>query len=65
MKPHLLLSAVLALWGDSALAAPIAKVTETDVCVYGGTSGGVAAAVQAARMGKSVADGSSGDAMIT
>jgi hypothetical protein len=28
--------------------------TEADVCVYGGTSGGVAAAVQAARMGKSV-----------
>ena len=27
----------------------------TDVCVYGGTSGGVIAAVQAARMGKSVA----------
>jgi hypothetical protein len=31
-------------------AAP--KVIETDVCIYGGTSGGVAAAVQAARMGK-------------
>lgn len=28
---------------------------EVDVCVYGGTSGGVAAAVQAARMGKRVA----------
>lgn len=27
---------------------------EADICVYGGTSGGVAAAVQAARMGKSV-----------
>ncbi|NQV26672.1 MAG: FAD-dependent oxidoreductase [Rhodopirellula sp.] len=27
---------------------------DTDVCVYGGTSGGVAAAVQAARMGKRV-----------
>jgi hypothetical protein len=26
--------------------------TEADVCIYGGTSGGVAAAVQAARMGK-------------
>jgi hypothetical protein len=32
-----------------------AQVIETDVCVYGGTSGGVIAAVQAARMGKSVA----------
>jgi hypothetical protein len=30
-------------------------VMEVDVCVYGGTSGGVAAAVQAARMGKRVA----------
>lgn len=29
-----------------------AAVIEADVCVYGGTSGGVAAAVQAARMGK-------------
>jgi hypothetical protein len=28
------------------------KVVETDVCVYGGTSGGVTAAVQATRMGK-------------
>jgi hypothetical protein len=27
---------------------------EADVCIYGGTSGGVAAAVQAARMGKTV-----------
>ncbi|MCB1062488.1 MAG: FAD-dependent oxidoreductase [Verrucomicrobiae bacterium] len=31
-----------------------AEVIEGDVCVYGGTSGGVTAAVQAARMGKSV-----------
>lgn len=30
------------------------EVIEADVCIYGGTSGGVAAAVQAARMGKSV-----------
>jgi hypothetical protein len=29
-----------------------AETIEADVCVYGGTSGGVAAAVQAARMGK-------------
>ena len=34
-------------------AAPVA--VETDICVYGGTSGGVAAAVTAARLGKSVA----------
>jgi hypothetical protein len=31
-----------------------ATVVESDLCVYGGTSGGVAAAVQAARMGKTV-----------
>lgn len=31
-----------------------AEVIESDICVYGGTSGGVAAAVQGARMGKSV-----------
>ncbi|MCB1244633.1 MAG: FAD-dependent oxidoreductase [Verrucomicrobiae bacterium] len=31
-----------------------AETIDADVCVYGGTSGGVAAAVQAARMGKRV-----------
>ena len=36
----------------SPLAA--AHLREADLCIYGGTSGGVAAAVQAARMGKSV-----------
>lgn len=30
------------------------RAVEADICVYGGTSGGVAAAVQAARMGKKV-----------
>jgi glycine/D-amino acid oxidase-like deaminating enzyme len=30
------------------------QVTEADVCVYGGTSGGVMAAVEAARLGKKV-----------
>lgn len=34
-------------------AAPVA--VDADICVYGGTSGGVAAAVAAARLGKSVA----------
>jgi len=38
----------------SFTSALSADVIEADVCVYGGTSGGVAAAVQAARMGKSV-----------
>ena len=37
------------------LSLPVNSVAiETDVCVYGGTSGGVVAAVQAARMGKRV-----------
>ena len=31
-----------------------AEALETDICIFGGTSAGVAAAVQAARMGKSV-----------
>ncbi len=38
----------------TALAARAATTVETDICVYGGTAGGVAAAVQATRMGKSV-----------
>src|SRR5258707_327270 len=38
----------------ASLAGPAASAAEYDVVVYGGTSGGVAAAVQAARMGKSV-----------
>ncbi|HAC79260.1 MAG TPA: hypothetical protein DCG06_03120, partial [Deltaproteobacteria bacterium] len=33
----------------------VADVDKADLCVYGGTSGGVVAAVQAARMGKRVA----------
>jgi len=40
-----------------ALLAPVAragKIIETDICVYGGAAGGVTAAVQAARLGKSV-----------
>jgi hypothetical protein len=35
-------------------ASASAAVHEADVCVFGGTSGGVAAAVQVARMGKNV-----------
>src|SRR5204863_8351657 len=34
--------------------SPASPVIESDICVYGGTSGGVAAAVAAARLGKSV-----------
>ncbi len=40
-----------AFWAGRVFA--LAKLVEADVCVYGGTSGGVIAAVQAARMGKS------------
>ncbi len=35
-------------------ALALGGITETDICVFGGTSGGVAAAVQASRMGKKV-----------
>lgn len=42
---------VFAVCAVSGVAAEV----QTDVCVYGATSGGVMAAVQAARMGKSVA----------
>ncbi len=42
----------LLLYGGLRLAA--APVVEADVCVYGGTSGGTVAAVQAARMGRRV-----------
>lgn len=42
-----------ALWLTSA-SLNAATVVESDICIYGGTSGGVAAAVQATRMGKSV-----------
>lgn len=44
---------IIALGVDRS-AAQEERVIEADVCVYGGTSGGVVAAVQAARMGKSV-----------
>jgi hypothetical protein len=36
-------------WGGAATAQ---EIIEADICVYGGTVGGVAAVVQAARMGK-------------
>lgn len=48
---QLMKSLLLAFVFSSSLAAAI---VESDLCVYGGTSGGVAAAVQAARMGKTV-----------
>ena len=36
-------------------AARAVPIVDVDVCIYGGTSGGVVAAVEAARMGKTVA----------
>jgi hypothetical protein len=44
---------LLGLWLTAGMLRA-AAVVETDICIYGGTAGGVAAAVQAARMGQSV-----------
>ena len=38
----------------SAISLSAATLHETGICVFGGTAAGVTAAVQAARMGKSV-----------
>jgi hypothetical protein len=46
----ILISMLLASWPGRSQAATV----EADICIYGGTSGGVVAAVQAARMGKTV-----------
>src|SRR5688572_32879649 len=52
MKP---VSALLSLCFACVLpSSSRAEFIESDVCVFGATSGGIAAAVQAARMGKSV-----------
>ena len=51
-----LLAGALALCpGWLALPTPAATVSDTDIVVYGGSSAGVIAAVQATRMGKTVA----------
>ena len=47
---------------QATLGVRAAQTFEADVCVYGGTSGGVVAAVQAARMGKRVDAGRAGAA---
>ena len=47
-------SLILCWWCASLLASPGAQEVQSDVCVYGATSGGVAASVAAARLGKSV-----------
>ena len=51
MKPLLLFGLTVVLF---LVQAAILRAETYDVVIYGGTSGGVAAAVQAARMGKSV-----------
>ena len=45
---------IFVLWCAAAGHLAAAEIIECDICIYGGTAGGVAAAVQAARMGKSV-----------
>src|SRR5437660_817822 len=53
MMPRMKLRCALAL--SLLLAASVrAEIVETDIVIFGGTSSGVAAAVQARRMGKSV-----------
>lgn len=47
---RIFISVLLASGPGSSQAATV----DADICIYGGTSGGVVAAVQAARMGKSV-----------
>lgn len=42
------------LFLTALLALPLHAATEADICIYGGTSAGVIAAVQAAREGRSV-----------
>lgn len=49
------LAVTFALLCSRALFAAEARAIDVDLCVYGGTSGGCVAAVQAARMGKRVA----------
>lgn len=44
----------LAFWLGAVTSPGAAEFVEADLCVYGGASGGVVAAVQAARLGKSV-----------
>ncbi len=43
---------LLCISGSQPLEREPARIIEADLCVYGGTSGGVVAAVQASRMGK-------------
>jgi hypothetical protein len=48
-------------WLAPLVSLDAAEVIEADVCIYGGTAGGVAAAVQAGRMGKTAVIAESGN----
>lgn len=48
------IAVVLLFWGPTALRAAELDSSSADIVVYGGTASGVVAAVQSARMGKSV-----------
>src|SRR6266699_223858 len=52
LNPRVVTLGCFLIPGLPTLAVHSAEVIETDVCVYGGTSAGVAAAVQTTRMGK-------------
>jgi hypothetical protein len=45
---------ILVFWMAGAASARAAQIVRSDICVFGGTSAGVAAAVQAARAGQKV-----------
>ena len=52
LNPCVVTLSCFLILGLSTVAVHSAEVIETDVCVYGGASAGVAAAVQTTRMGK-------------
>src|SRR5205809_546997 len=52
LNPCVVTLSCFLILGLPILAVHSAEVIETDVCVYGGASAGVAAAVQTTRMGK-------------
>jgi hypothetical protein len=54
MNPRLFLTLLVSASVALGAKKPASKVIEADIVIFGGTSGGVAAAVQARRMGKSV-----------
>src|SRR3989442_8624913 len=60
LNPGVVTLCCLLVLGPATLAVHAAEVIETEVCVYGGTSAGVAAAVQTTRMGKRVVIAESG-----